>query len=203
MEREALLSRLTAALRGGVDLVQVWRAWKGTDESFEVVREIAEVTSDRGVPLLINNDLAMAKRVDADGVHMDGFEHSPKEIRTRLGKTCIVGYTTGNDLTRVEWAEREGADYISFCSIFPSPSVTDCEIVPLEVVRRARGLVGMPIFASGGITLQNARQVLDAGADGLAIVSAIQKAPDPQDVASRFKSILVEARKSSPSFTRQ
>jgi thiamine-phosphate pyrophosphorylase len=195
MPREKLLAVLPAALRGGVDLVQVWAAWKKPDESYEIVKEIAQVTREHRLPLIINNDLSMAKRVNADGIHMDGFGHSPDAIRARLGESCIVGYTTGNDLSRVEWAQRECADYIYFCSIFPSKSVTDCEIVPLEAVRKARALVEMPIFASGGITLENTRQVLDAGADGIAVVSALQYSADPETTASQFKRIIISAER--------
>jgi len=193
MPRERLLKVLGAALRGGVDVVQVWAAWKRTEDSRAIVDEVARVTRGHGVPLLINDDLDMARKVGAEGVHMDAFELAPSEIRRLLGEDSIVGYTVGNDLSRVEWADREGADYVSFCSIFPSPSVADCEIVPLSIVRKARGLTSIPIFASGGITLNNAREVLEAGTDGVAIVSAIQKSDDPEATASQFRKIIDSA----------
>jgi len=146
-----------------------------------------------GTPLLINNDLVMAKKVDADGVHADNYELTPSEIEARLGRGKIVGYTTGNDLSRVKWAERNGADYVSFCSMFPSSSVGDCEIVPLDTVRAAKKIVELPIFASGGINLRNAGRVLEAGADGIAVISALQKAADPEATAREFKSVIDSA----------
>jgi thiamine-phosphate pyrophosphorylase len=187
---ERLLNVLEAALRGGVDLVQVWSAWRQNRESFiGKVRNARDLTERFDVPLIINNDLTMAELVSADGVHMDEYNLTPGQIRRKLGGECIVGYTTGDDLERVRWAAREGADYISFCSIYPSPSVANCDIVPLETVKKARMMVDIPIFASGGINLGNAKEVLEAGADGIAVISAIQKASSPEEAARRFKKI--------------
>lgn len=190
---EKLLSVLEAALRGGVDAVQVWSAWQSREPLIDKVTDIHNVTKRYGVPLIINNDIDMAETISAEGVHLDGYDLTPREIRTRLGDSWIVGYTTGNDLQRVKWAEREGADYISFCSIYPSPSVANCDIVPLETVKKARKMVEIPIFASGGINLGNAKEVLEAGADGVAVISAIQRAKNPEEAAREFKKIVDSA----------
>lgn len=187
---EKLLFVLEAALRGGVDVVQVWSAWRDREPLIDKVTEIHNVTKRYGVPLIINNDVDMAEVICAEGVHMDGYDLTPGQIRTRLGDSCIVGYTTGNDLQRVRWAGKEGADYISFCSMYPSHSVTNCDIVPLETVKKARRMVEIPIFASGGINIGNAKEVLDAGAEGVAVISAIQRAENPEEVARKFKKII-------------
>ncbi len=187
---EKLFTVLEAALRGGADIVQVWSAWQKREPLIDKVSDIHNLTRRYGVSLIINNDVDMAETIGAEGVHMDGYDLTPKEIRTRLGESCIVGYTTGNDLQRVKWAESEGADYISFCSIYPSPSVANCDIVPLETVKNARKMVEIPIFASGGINLGNAKEVLEAGADGIAVISAIQRAGSPEEAAREFKKIV-------------
>jgi thiamine-phosphate pyrophosphorylase len=185
-----LLDLLEGALEGGVDVVQVWSAWKDREPYVEVVRRMKSLAGRHGVPLLVNNDLTMGRLAGADGMHMDRYELTPAEIREKLGGRGIVGYTVGNDISRVKWAESVGADYISFCSIFPSGSVTDCEIVPLQTVRRARGLTDISIFASGGITPANAAKVLEEGADGVAVISAIQNAEDPREAARQLKMII-------------
>ncbi len=187
---EKLLNVLDGALKGGTDVVQVWSASDDKKTLIEKVRQIRKVTKRYHAPLIINNDSDMARRTGADGVHMDGYDLTPAELRRKVGEACIVGYTTGNDLDRVKWAEREGADYISFCSIYPSPSVAECDLVPLETVRKARKIVEIPIFASGGINIENAREVLEAGADGIAVISALQRAVDPEKVAREFKGII-------------
>ncbi|MBI3023355.1 MAG: thiamine phosphate synthase [Thaumarchaeota archaeon] len=190
---EKLFTVLEAALRGGVDIVQVWSAWQQREPLIDRLTDIHNLTRRYGVSLIINNDVDMAETIGAEGMHMDGYDLTPREIRTRLGESRIVGYTTGNDLQRVKWAEKAGADYISFCSIYPSPSVANCDIVPLETVRKARKMVQISIFASGGINLGNAKEVLEAGADGIAVISAIQRAGSPEEVAREFKKIVDSA----------
>lgn len=189
---EDVLGVIEGALKGGVNLVQVWA--EGTDlrPFVEKISMIREKTSRHRVPLIISNDLVTAREVGADGIHMDGFEFGPTRLRQEIGKDGIVGYTTGNDMSKVLWASESGADYISFCSIFPSSSVADCEIVPLETVNRARRLVKLPIFASGGINLGNAKRVLEAGASGIAVISAIQNADDPESAARELGRIIAE-----------
>jgi len=187
---------LDSALLGGVDAVEVWANWKDRREFVRLVKEMRELTNSYTAPLIINNDLEMARIVDADGLHLDDYEITPSAVRSALGPQSYVGYTTGNDLSRVIWADDRGADYISFCSVFPSSSVGECEIVPLEVVRKSRGLTNLSIFASGGITPLNAGIVMDAGVDGIAVVSAIQRASDPRSVAEQFKRIISLARES-------
>jgi thiamine-phosphate pyrophosphorylase len=140
----------------------------------------------------VNNDLEFAQRVKADGVHLDKYSKYPDDVRQVLGKDAIVGYTCGNDILRVRWCEKVNADYLSFCSMYPSSSVDQCEIVPLDTVKEARKIVKIPIFASGGINLENAPAVMQAGANGLAIISAIVKAQEPGKMAAAFKRIIDE-----------
>jgi len=181
------LEKVEKALRGGADIVQIWL---GAQANPAWARQVLACARRYQVPVLVNNDVALAAEIGADGVHIDGDRPTPQEIRRALGPQALVGVTCGNQLEKVRWAERGGANYISFCSIFPSSSVEECEIVPLETVKRAKRLVKIPVFASGGITLQNAPQVLAAGADGLALISAIFSAPDPEQAARRFKQLL-------------
>ncbi len=149
------------------------------------------------MPLIINNDLQLAKDVEAQGVHMDGYEVTPIGVRTALHEQSIVGYTVGNDLKWIKWAETMGADYISFCSVFPTTSVTQCEIVPLDTLRSAKSTTHIPVFASGGIDLRNAHLVLETGVDGIAVISSILKAPDPEKAAKSFKDLVHKYRSRS------
>lgn len=189
-----VLSVTEAALRGGVNLLQVWSPRSGQKKPEKLASELKKLAESYVVPVIISNDVKLAKRISADGVHMDTTSENPESLRKQLGKMSIVGYTTGNDMAKVIWAERQEADYISFCSIFPSASAGECEIVPLETLRRARQLVRIPIFASGGINLDNAGEILETGIDGIAVVSAIQLASDPETVARRFRRVIDEFR---------
>jgi thiamine-phosphate pyrophosphorylase len=192
-----LLDIVEKSLKGGVDLLQLWKPRRSNVEIRELARELLNLADDYGVPLIINNDVQLAKDVEADGVHFDGYDITPSAARKLLNEQSIVGYTVGNDLEWIKWAETVGADYVSFCSVFPSASAIRCEIVPLEAIRSAKSVTHVPVFASGGITLSNAHLVLETGVDGIAVISAILKASDPRQAAKSFKTIIHNYRPES------
>ena len=199
MPEEKLLDAVTKAVEGGVQIVQIWNVTgKGLGNTLLVGKKIHSKVAEAGIPLIVNNNLGLAKKLGASGVHFDDFHTSPDDARKLLGTNAIVGYTCGNDQTLVRKAGDFGADYLSFCAVFPSPSVQSCEIVPLESVRRAKKIVSIPVFASGGITLENANLVLEAGADGLAIASSILRAKDPVAEARAFRQIIDKYQTSHP-----
>ncbi len=181
------LTAAQAAIRGGVDIVQLLSR---NQDMLDYAKKLREITNTHGLPFLINNDLDLARKADADGVHVDGKKPLPSDVKNALGREALVGYTCGNDIEKVWWATKVKADYISFCSIFPSGSTDECEIVPIETVARSRKETGIPIFASGGITHENAPKILSTGINGIAVISAILNAPDPENSARRFKQIL-------------
>jgi thiamine-phosphate pyrophosphorylase len=185
--RVKLLEIVGKALRGGVDIIQLWSSGEESFNISELAQDLLSLAKQYNAPLIINNDLKLAKQVGADGVHFDAYDVPPAEVKQVLGEESIVGYTLGNDLSKLKWAESVGADYVSFCSIFPTSSVTQCEIVPIESVKLAKSISKLPVFASGGITLGNVHLVLEAGADGVAVISAILKASDPELAARSFK----------------
>lgn len=189
-----LVDIVEKSLKGGVDLLQLWKPRGDSLEIRGLARELLNLAKDYGVPLLINNDLQLARAVEADGVHFDGYDVTPSDARKALNEQSIVGYTVGNDLSWIKWAETGGADYMSFCSVFPSISAIQCEIIPLRTLRSAKSLTDMPVFASGGITLSNAHLVLETGVDGIAVISAILKASDPEQAAESFKAIIHKYR---------
>jgi len=192
--RRKLLNIVRKALKGGVDILQFWSPSKSVRKISEIAWSLLDLANQTRVPLIINNNLQLAKEIGAYGVHMDQYDITPTEARKFLGKESIVGYTLGNDMERLKWAENMGADYVSFCAVFPTSSVTRCEIVPLDSIRLAKSMTKIPVFASGGINLDNARKVLEAGADGIAVISAILKARDPEQAAKSFKNIILECK---------
>jgi thiamine-phosphate pyrophosphorylase len=191
-----LLSATEKALNGGVDVLQL----SVELEIFDVntfARELADLARKHEKPFIMNNDLKLAKEVEADGVHFDASEITPKEARQALGKECLVGYTVNVDMQEVLWAEKDGADYVSFCSVFHGRTTAQCPVISIETVRNARSLTSLSIFAAGGINLNNAHLVLEAGADGIAVTSALLKAKDPEQTARAFKEIIRKYRRNS------
>jgi len=190
-----LLDTVEKALRGGVDIIQLWSTEQDSPDIHKLAEDLLSLAKQYDAPLIINNNLKLAKKVGAHGVHFDGFDVTPTEVRQVLGLKSIVGYTLGNDLTKLRWAESGGADYISFCAVFPTSSVTQCEIVPIESVKFAKSTTRLKVFASGGINLNNVHLVMEAGADGVAVISAILKASDPEQTARSFKEIIRRYRR--------
>ena len=188
--QDKVLTVTEESMKSGLDVLQLWASWKDDKVALELGRKLVKLANDYSVPFVVNNDLEVAKRIGADGVHIDGKDPSPAEIRKIMGPASIVGVTCGTDMGKVTWASESGADYISFCSMFPSSSVTECELVPLEMLSKSREKVSIPIFASGGINLQNAGKVVAAGADGIAVISAIMSAPDPGLATRNLKDIV-------------
>lgn len=172
------LPKLQQAIRGGIDIIQIPGNWPLSDNKTELIDEVCTMAHAAGIPVLINEEWEMLKYTKLDGVHFDGQPEDISGIRISIGKPFICGITCGNDLSAVTYASANGFDYISFCSMFPSPSAGVCEIVSQESVRRARQITSMPIFAAGGITQDNMAGLAGTGIDGIAAISAIMNADD-------------------------
>jgi thiamine-phosphate pyrophosphorylase len=173
-----LLSQVEAALAGGVAAVQY------RDKSFDVARrheqasELAALCRHFGVPLIVNDDLRLADLCDADGVHLGRDDGSLREARIILGKDKLIGASCYQSLDLARAAQHAGADYVAFGSFFPSPTKPDAGRASVDLLRAAAKEIRLPLVAIGGITLSNAPTLLDAGADSLAVLSALFDAPD-------------------------
>ena len=134
-----------------------------------------------GVPMLVNDSLDLALAIKADGVHLGMGDGSLAEARARLGARALVGATCHADLARAHAALAEGASYVAFGAMFPSPSKPQAERAPLALLGEARAALpaDVPIAAIGGIDVHNAAAVARAGADWLCVISAVFDAPDP------------------------
>lgn len=152
----------------------------------ELLNAVCGLAHKRNVPVLINEEWTLLHQTELDGVHFDEIP-AIDVVREFIAKPFVCGITCGNDLARVQWANDHQLDYISFCSLFPSPSAGACEIVRKETVQAARQLTSLPIFLAGGITQENIGRLADTGLNGVAIISAILKADDPQRAVQAFK----------------
>lgn len=184
---DAVLPKVEAALTGGVDVLQIWDHWGPSQDAAAFVQAVLAVSRPRGVPVLVHENLQLLGASGADGIHFDEPSVMPAEVRASIGRDAIYGVTCGNSLERVRWAAQEHVDYVSFCSMFPSASAASCELVSLATLAAARELGGSTIFASGGITPANAASVIAAGADGIAVISGILGADDPESAARAYK----------------
>jgi thiamine-phosphate pyrophosphorylase len=189
LSAEDLLFATEKALDGGVDVLQ-FSIGKETVDAHSLASALAGLAKKHKTPFLINNDLVLTKEVGADGVHFSTFDFTPSEARKVLGNDAIVGYTVSIDMEKLKWAQQAGADYVSFCSIFNTCEAEQCPIVSLETVKTARSVTNLPIFAAGGINLENLHLILETGVAGVAVTSAILKSNDPKHAARAFKETL-------------
>jgi len=188
--REDLVERVGAALRGGVDIVQLRDKEASREELLPLALELKEVCERAGAIFTVNDDVELARESGAHGVHL-GQEDAPiSEARRVLGEAAIVGRSAGS-LEEAREAVEEGADYLGVGAVYATPTKPEGEVAGLELVRRLAG-EGLPVpwFAIGGVTLETAPEVAEAGAPGFAVVRALMDAEDPEAAARELRSLL-------------
>lgn len=189
---DRLLAGVEAALRGGVRLIQYRDKTAPVVEKRRAATLLLQCCRDYDVPLLINDDLTLAEEIGADGVHLGQTDHDLHDARRRLGPKAIIGATCHDSLTLARRACAVPVDYIAFGRFFPSQTKPDAPTAPLNLLTEARTL-GKPVVAIGGITPDNASQVIDAGADMLAIVHGLFAADDIEARARTLSSLFSPA----------
>lgn len=176
------------ALRGGVTAVQLREKSLGGSRFLEEVRELQTILAGTGVPLFVNDRVDVALAAGADGVHVGQDDLPAAEARRLVGPAMLLGVSvaTADEARR---ALDHGADYVSVSPVFLTPTKLDAELaVGLEGVARVRNAAGdAPLLAIGGINAGNARAVVAAGSDGVAVVSAVMSAPDPEAAAADLR----------------
>jgi len=150
---------------------------------------LRDLTREFSVPLVINDDVLLAQQVGADGVHLGGDDGSLSDARSVLGKDKLIGLSCYNRLELARQAVRQGADYIAFGSFFSSTVKPDAVAASADLLRQARREIALPLVAIGGITAGNGVQLLEAGADALAVISAVFGAGDIQNAARQFANL--------------
>jgi len=181
---ESLFQKLQMALEGGINIVQVWNHWpKHTteDQKLEFIKSVKSLTDAYEVPVLMHDDWQLAQRANMDGVH---FDDPPEQLS--MINLPYIGITVGNDLERIQWAAANIVSYISFCAIFPSPSVATCDIVDQDKIKQAREIIDCSIFLSGGLTHNNLDQLRDLPFDGIAVISGILNAESPKKAVKDY-----------------
>ena len=141
---------------------------------------------DAGVPLIVNDDLGLAIEVGADGVHLGEDDGAAATARTSLGEHALIGVSCYDSLARARDAAHAGASYLAFGAFFPSTTKPNARRATPDLLRDSAAL-GLPQVAIGGITPDNARSLVDAGADMLAVISGVFDAPDPLAAARAYR----------------
>lgn len=188
------LEIVRAAVHGGATVVQLREKDCSTRDFIEQALTIKEFVKDRGVPLIINDRVDVAQAVKADGVHLGQSDMPLGMAKKILGDSMIIGISAESQQDAVE-AEKGGADYLGVSPIYATPTKTDtAPPLGLEGLREIRKAVRLPLVGIGGLNRDNAAEVIRSGADGVAVVSAIVAADDPQTAADAIKQTIKEAQ---------
>lgn len=178
------------AIAGGADVIQLRDKSCDCDYLRRCALEIQEDARRAGVLFIVNDRLDIALDTGADGVHLGQSDVTLKFARAVAPEGFIIGISAGTLAEALE-AERDGADYIGFGPVFPTMSKCDAgPVCGLDLLKEIKKLVKIPVVAIGGISIANAREVLAAGADGLAVISAVVSQDDISRSARRMKEII-------------
>jgi thiamine-phosphate pyrophosphorylase len=183
---EQFVPAVRAALEGGARVIQ-YRDKKSTPGQREAIaRALNALCREHALPLLINDDVALAAVVSAAGVHLGRDDPDIAAARAALGDAALIGVSCYNELGRARAAQDAGADYVAFGRFFPSRTKPHAVPATPELLRAARAELKIPIVAIGGITPENGASLIAAGADALAVIEGVFNQPDIRAAAERY-----------------
>ncbi len=189
---ERMVEAVALAIQGGAVMIQyrdkgddpMRRQWEASD--------LSNICRPLGVPLIINDDVELAAQVMAKGVHLGQHDADIAAARNRLGPNAIIGISCYNDLDCAIAAEKAGADYVAFGSFFPSRVKPEAVKAEVELLRQAKQQLNIPVVAIGGITADNGAQLVEAGADMLAVITDVFGQADIRAAAEQFTSLFTD-----------
>lgn len=184
-----LLRKVRLVLSGGARVLQYRNKTADAALRLAQARALRGLTDEFSVPLIINDDAVLAQQAEADGVHLGGEDGSVPSARAVLGNDKLIGVSCYNRAALAHEAVQQGADYVAFGSFFASTVKPGAVAATTDLLRQARREIAVPLVAIGGITVHNGAQLLEAGADALAVISAVFGAADIQDAARQFANL--------------
>lgn len=170
---ELLISKTEQILRSGAAMLQYRNKYDDFVTRESQAGKLKILCDKYNVPFIINDDIELAAAINADGVHLGKDDHSCEQAVALFGGQKIIGISCYNDLGRAMAAENTGASYIAFGAFFPTNTKKDTVRADPELIREAKQRFKLPVVAIGGITPENGKLLIDAGADFLAVISGI------------------------------
>lgn len=182
-----ILQQLERIIDEKIAAIQIWDNPKKRWPDKNLIEGILELYHG---PVLVNNHWQLMQQYPFDGVHFDTIPADIKEIEVRINRPFLKGLTLENDLSYLHTAEENGFDYVSFCSLFPSETADNCEIVQPETIEQCRKRTDMPIFLAGGINLNNVAALRNLPAEGIAVASSVMNAANPRAILQKYQAVL-------------
>ncbi len=190
IKRAGFIETVEKSIKGGARIVQLREKDTPQNEILNLGRELLKLTRRYDVPLIINDSPELAKEIGADGVHLGGGDTSIKNARAILGDEIIIGVSCYNQIERGLNAVQNGADYVAFGTPYYTPTKPEREPTSIEVLKEAVYVISqIPIFAIGGITKENASEILGTGVNGIAVITSVFGSPDPENAARELATL--------------
>ncbi len=183
---ERLVEAVALAIQGGAEMIQYRNKNADEEQRMWEAGDLNNMCRPLGVPLIINDDIDLAGKILAAGVHLGRDDADIAEARAKLGPRAIIGVSCYNDLERAIAAEKAGADYVAFGSFFPSRTKPDAVKAEVELLKEAKQKLSIPVVAIGGITADNGAQLVEAGADILAVITEVFGQADIKAAAEKI-----------------
>jgi len=196
-DSERLVARVEAALAGGASVVQYRNKSDDSVLRRRQAQTLLRLCRAHAAAFVVNDDVSLAGEIGADGVHLGRDDCGVRDARSQLGSQMLIGVSCYDRLPLALAAQDEGADYVAFGSFFSSAVKPQAVRAPLQLLRQARSRIELPIVAIGGITTDNAAQLIEAGADALAVISALFDVDDTLRAAQSF--VRLFASRANPS----
>jgi len=182
------------SLDGGVSFLQLREKDLDEERFYEEAVELQALAAQYGVPFVVNDDVDIALRMDADGVHVGQSDMEAGDVRALIGPDKILG-VSAQTVGQAVLAEKRGADYLGVGAVFPTGSKDDAEDVSYETLRDICDAVSIPVVAIGGITPENTPELAGSGICGIAVISAIYAQKDIREAAAKLRKITEETVK--------
>ncbi len=186
---ELLIKKVEAALQGGIHILQYRNKQADYKLQTQQASAILPLCRQYNVPLIINDSLDLCLSLNADGVHLGAEDGNLAEVKAKIGTDKILGASCYNRFDLALAAQNQGADYVAFGACFASNTKPNAPVASLDLFSRARDELSIPSVAIGGIHLQNAPQVINAGANAIAVIQAIFNADDVKSVSQQFSQL--------------
>ena len=188
LDPQQLLTKTEQALRGGMQLLQYRNKHQPCPQSLSELQQLQQLCHDYHAIFIINDDIVLCQSLSADGVHLGKDDGNVSQARQQLGKHAVIGVSCYNDFSLAQQAEQQGASYVAFGAFYPSPTKPNAQRASIQRLQQAQQL-SIPSCAIGGITTDNAKPLIKAGSDMIAVINDLFEVPETQQQAEIFSSL--------------
>lgn len=181
-----LIQKTKSAIEGGAFMVQYRSKIQDRDVKMQQCAAILRLCREYEIPCIVNDDVDMCRILEADGVHLGEKDDNIAEVRHILGEDAIIGSSCYDQLDRAKSAQKEGASYVAFGAMFATSTKPNAPRASLALLKEAKREIQIPIVAIGGITVNNAHDVIKTGIDAIAVINSLYEAKSIKETAETF-----------------